>query len=115
MAASEWKDTMVGGWAVTMMVEAWIGLLSPLRFLALACLYCVVWDRALGVPRYLPWGRVEGAEDVALTDGGRDSKDLEERYTRNSTAQDLSRHTGDDDDDETTSLRSSRHSHTCTA
>lgn len=29
MAASEWKDTMVGGWVVTMIVEAWIGLLSP--------------------------------------------------------------------------------------
>lgn len=54
---------------------------------------------------------------MALTDGGHGSKDLEERYTRNSTAQDLSRHNGDDDgdDDETTYLRSSRHSHTCTA
>lgn len=41
-----------GGWAVTMTVEAWVGLLSPLRLLALACLYCVVWDRAVDVPRY---------------------------------------------------------------
>lgn len=97
---------------VTMTVEAWVGLLSPLRLLALACLYCVVWDRALGVPRYLLWGRVEGAEDMALTDRGHFSKDLEERYTRNSTAQDLSRRNDNGDDDETTSLRSLRHSHT---